>query len=260
MHRRSLPAAILAFTLFGLVQPLQATFVRVTAEITTDVDIPVSSFFFLRTRLVNGQEMVYRSYSLNNPGIRGNGEVSIVETFVEDELSHYREYAFFAGAYGGTYENPEDVFTTIPPIRPLTPHTGLFTSLPFAPSVGDTFESIWGADEATIVDAYQTMVYDNPGISATPEELAEWNDAIRPFIDMVFRNPQNLLRWRGSPSGEYSVSGTVVQFSDPTVIGSIRGQFQSSLAAVPEPSTLTLAAFAGAGLLGYGWRRRTRIS
>ncbi len=240
-------------------RPAEAGFTRIVAEIGVTEDIPVFSFFFLRSRLMpDGTERVYQSFSQNGTNIIGMQEgVSIVDTFAEDVPpgSFYKQYTFFVGAYGGTFNNPDDI-GLMPPKRPDTPHTGMITSLPFTPDPGQTFESIWGADEATIVTAYSEMVYGVPGAGASPEEWAAWNDAIRPFIDLIFSKPELLLEWTPSSDYTYSIAGRIVKFSDPTDIGSINGEFTTAFQTIPEPSSMILAAIGTIVPAGLIWSRR----
>ena len=73
---------------------------------------------------------------------------------------------------------------------------------------------------------------------------------------MIYSNTQLLLPWTGGAEGQFSMNGRLIRFSDPEDIGSIRGEFQSSFAAVPEPSSLVMAGLGALGLLGYARLRR----
>lgn len=258
--RRILTLAILAALGIGigLERPTEGAFIRVVAQLTPTADFPVGTFFVVqRTTLPSGQNL-FRSTSSNGVSFLDGQIDAIVDTFIQDvpASSYTGQWAFFMGAYGGTYEFPEDTMT-IPPVEPLTPHTGLITSLPFDPAPGSTFESIWGVDEATILAAYQQYVYHFPGIFATPEERAAWQQSVDPLLNMIYGNPQLLLPWKPQGGGNFSMNGRLIRFSDPQDIGSIRGGFQSSfVSAVPEPSSLLMAGLGGAGLAGLVWSRR----
>jgi hypothetical protein len=136
----------------------------------------------------------------------------------------------------------------IPIMEPTTPHTGMITSLVGQPPAGSTFESVWGANEAEVVQAYQTFLYDVPGPGATPEEWQAYNDAIRPFTSMIFADPSRLLEWKPGPDGEFTLSGPIYKFSDPVRIGTIEGQFTSGFqTVVPEPASVVLAVLGALG-------------
>jgi hypothetical protein len=253
MRRAMMLAAIVAVGL-GTYRPADAGFVRVVAQLTPTADFPVGTFFFVRSRETPSGNQLFQSNSSNGANfLLGQIDV-IVDTFVEDlPPSEYTgQWAYFMGAYGGTYDNPDDV-ATLPPVPPSTPHTGLITSLAFDPPNGATFESVWGADEATILSAYDEYVYNFPGPGATPEERAAWQQAVEPLLTMIYSNTQLLLPWTGGAEGQFSMNGRLIRFSDPENIGTIRGEFQS---AVPEPSSILMFMFAA----GIWCVRRARTS
>src|SRR5262249_22228462 len=134
----------------------------------------------------------------------------------------------------------------------------LITSLPSTPSPNSTFQSIWGASESDIIPAYEAFVYEKPGPSATPEEIAAWHDEIQPFTSLIFGNVDLLLPWQSSATGYQSMVGQLYQFSDPLLIGGISAQYQSSFTAIPEPSSLVLSVLAASALLPLSLRRRRR--
>jgi hypothetical protein len=51
-----------------------------------------------------------------------------------------------------------------------------------------------------------------------------------------------------------------LQFNTPHVFGGGSFLFKPGVAAVPEPTSLTLLGIGAAGLLGYGWRRRKQAA
>jgi len=255
-------AALIVFltsTWFMSPPSLQAGWIRVTATVTTSADIPVFSFFLLRSRLnEGGDETLWRSYSLNGP-MMSAGTSGLVETFVEDlpPSDYYRQYVLLVGAYGGVYE-PLDAASSIPIEKPVAPHTGMITSLIAPPPVGATFESVWGADEQDVVDAYQTYVYDTPEFGAPIEDWLAYWQAIAPFTNMIFADPSRLIRWTPGPDGLFTMSGPIYQFSDPVEIGSIQGEFTSSFTPttpVPEPGS-ALLTLVGGGIALLLFRRR----
>lgn len=259
--RRRLITGLLVVVPFTVLSTARAEFVRVTATVSTDVDVPVFTYFFLRSRLnTDGTEYLMSSSSLNGPMITGGSGPVIVETFVEDlpPTSYYKQYALFVGAYGGTYD-PPDAASALPIVPPVTPHTGLITSLLGPPPEGSTFASVWGANESEVVTAYQTYLYNTPAQDAPIEEWQAYWQAIAPFTNMIFADPSRLIEWTPGPDGSFSISGPIYQFSDPVEIGRIEGQFTSQFAnAVPEPSSLVIAMtfFGSLGLVAIRRRRQ----